>query len=313
MMLDLSQNVGAASPATRDWLARARIMLTYAARQYRLPDLANPRRFTELVQQRKLEDRDPLQTVLMDKLAAKAMAARRLGPEWTIPTIWTGSSLPQHQPFACPAIVKARHGCNQYCVLRHAPDAQSWQALRNLAAKWTAKPYGGWLDEWAYKGVTRGVIAEPLIDGGGGALPVDYKFYVFGGKATHVQVHLDRGGAHRWVLHDRNYRQLVPVADAPPAPRSLAAMLDAAEELATGFDFLRVDFYEVAGKPLFGEFCLYPGSGLDQFAADWIDFELGELWLDAIGRDQPSALAGAVSCTNTSSRSASRVVTSSTV
>ena len=58
-------------------------------------------------------------------------------------------------------------------------------------------------------------------------------------------------------------------------------MLDAAEELARGFDFLRVDFYEVAGKPLFGEFCLYPGSGLDPFAAEWIDDELGRLWADA--------------------------------
>lgn len=66
--------------------------------------------------------------------------------------------------------------------------------------------------------------------------------------------------------------------DAPPPPRTLPAMLSAAEALADGMDFVRVDFYEIAGKPLFGEFCLYPGSGLDPFAADWIDLELGELW-----------------------------------
>ncbi len=58
-------------------------------------------------------------------------------------------------------------------------------------------------------------------------------------------------------------------------------MLEAAEQLARGTDFLRVDFYEVDGQPLFGEFCLYPGSGLDPLAADWIDFELGSLWTRA--------------------------------
>ena len=61
----------------------------------------------------------------------------------------------------------------------------------------------------------------------------------------------------------------------------LAQALKAAETLASGMDFVRVDFYEVGGIPYFGEFCLYPGSGLDPFAADWIDFEMGSLWLNA--------------------------------
>ena len=113
-------------------------------------------------------------------------------------------------------------------------------------------------------------------------LPVDYKIYVFGGQATHVQVHLDRGGRHRWVLHDRNWQQLVACDDRPAAPASLAAMIEAAETLARDTAFLPVDFYEVDGRPRFGEFCLYPGSGFDPFAADWINLELGRLWLQAV-------------------------------
>lgn len=53
--------------------------------------------------------------------------------------------------------------------------------------------------------------------------------------------------------------------------------------------FVRIDFYDTGGKPYFGEFCLHPGSDLGPFAADWIDIELGGLWLDALGID---ALAG---------------------
>ncbi len=256
--------------------------LIYTWRHGRLPDLETAPRFTELIQRRKLDDRDPGQVALMDKIAAKRMAARLLGPEWTTPTLWQGAVLPEAPPFPTPAIVKARHGCNQYAVLREDPAPGEWAALRGRSERWMAGPYGRWLDEWAYAGVPRALIAEPLL-GDGERLPLDYKIYVFGGRATHVQVHLDRAGEHRWVLHDRAFRPLVPGGDRPPAPRSLAAMLSAAETLAQGHDFLRVDFFEVAGAPRFSEFCLYPGSGLDPFAADWIDFELGTLWHAARG------------------------------
>lgn len=219
--------------------------------------------------------------MLMDKIAAKQLVGKRLGADWIVPTLWQGSELPAQIPFAVPAIVKARHGCNQYAVLCDAPDAREWNRLRRLSRRWQRAPYGIWLDEWAYRNVARGLIVEPLL-GGSLPLPIDYKIYVFGGVATHVQVHLDRGGRHRWILHDRNWNPLVCCDDRPAAPNALSAMLEAAEVLARGTDFLRIDFYEVGGKPYFGEFCLYPGSGFDPFAADWIDTSLGALWLSAM-------------------------------
>jgi hypothetical protein len=259
-------------------IARCRITISYTWRHRRLPNLDAPTRFTELVQLRKLHDRTAVQTVLMDKIAAKQLVKGRLGDDWIIPTLWHGSELPAQIPFAVPAIVKARHGCNQYAVLCSDPGARDWHRLRRLSQRWQRAPYGIWLDEWAYRDVPRGLVVEPLL-GGSLPLPIDYKIYVFGGKATHVQVHLDRGGRHRWILHDRNWNPLVDCDDRPAAPVSLAAMLEAAEVLARGMTFLRIDFYEVGGRPYFGEFCLYPGSGFDPFAADWIDESLGALWL----------------------------------
>lgn len=262
-------------------LAQLRIAATYGWRHRRLPDLDTPRRFTELVQRRKLVDRSPFDVTLMDKIAAKRLAEAALGPRWVVPTLWQGTALPAQIPFAVPAVLKARHGCNQYAILCNQPHALAWQRLRWLGQRWQRKPYGRWLDEWAYRDVPRGLLAEPLL---GGRLPppVDYKIYVFGGRATHVQVHLDRLGRHRWILHDRQWTPLVESDDQVAAPLALKAMLEAAETLARGLPFVRVDFYEVDGRPFFGEFCLYPGSGLDRFAEDWIDLELGALWLAAL-------------------------------
>lgn len=263
-------------------LAHIRIEALYAWRHGRRVNLQAPSRFTELVQLRKLKDRSPLQTVLMDKVEAKRLAGSRLGQEWIVPTLWEGRCLPSALPKEGPVMIKARHGCNQYVVLERPPPRQVWRRVQRLSDRWQRKPYGQWLDEWAYRDVERGVIVEPLL-GGRLPLPIDYKIYVFGGVATHVQVHLDRGQQHRWILHDRNWNRLVPTRDKPAAPASLPRLLDAAEELRRGRSFIRVDFYEVERTPYFGEFCLYPGSGLDAFAADWIDVELGRLWLDALG------------------------------
>jgi hypothetical protein len=61
-------------------------------------------------------------------------------------------------------------------------------------------------------------------------------------------------------------------------------MLAAAETLGAGFDFVRNDFYEIDGKPMFGEMTFYPGSGLDKFNPVSLDKMLGQQWLDAGGR-----------------------------
>ena len=108
--------------------------------------------------------------------------------------------------------------------------------------------------------------------------PLDYKIYTFGGRATHVQVHLDRETEHRWMLFDRDWTRVsAPTCDPNPVPpQSLAKMLDAAEKLGSGFDFVRCDFYEVAGQPLFGEMTFYPGSGLDKFAPHFTRQRFGQ-------------------------------------
>lgn len=260
--------------------ARSRVRLTYLARFGRLPNLARPRLFTEWVQWRKLHDRSGHHPALMDKIAAKAMAAAVLGPEWVIPTLWSGRLLPMKPPVRERAMLKARHGCNQNAVLEYPLPGPEWESLRKQTRAWCAAPYGQALDEWAYRPTPRGLLIEPFVSDTG-ALPIDYKIYVFGGRATHVQVHLGRDTRHRWLLHDRDFRPLTATSETVAPPGSLAAMLAGAEALAASEDFMRVDFYEIGGKPLFGEFCLYPGSGLDRFGSPGLDREMGRLWSQA--------------------------------
>lgn len=254
-----------------------RLHLTYLWRHRRLLSLDEPKRFTELIQRRKLIDRDPLIPLLTDKLAAKATVADLLGPDWITPTLWTGTTLPTSQPFAPPFVVKSRHGCKQIRIVRR--ENGDWQAVRRAAMKWMRRPYGQWLDEWGYRDVPRGLLIEPFI-GDESCLPIDYKFYVFHGRVEAIQVHVEREHCHRWALYDRDWQRLSNGDDfkAVAPPSALARMIAGAETLGSPFDFVRVDLYDLDGAPRFGEMTFYPGSGLDRFDPHSLDDWLGRCW-----------------------------------
>ncbi len=255
-------------------LALARVGVAYRWRHGRWPALAVPRRFTEWVQWRKLNDRDPLLARLTDKAHGKRFAAAALGDAFVIPTLWEGATLPAAAQWPMPFIVKANHGCGQFVVVRSETD---YQRARAQAPKWLKRFYGNWLDEWHYRSARRSILIEPFM-GTPDALPIDYKVYVFGGRATMVQMHEGRGSDHRWSQYDREWTRLSTSVGTAPAPQSLPAMLNAAERLCRDHDFMRVDLYEVGGAPIFGEFCLYPGSGLDPFDPPSLDDWLGVQW-----------------------------------
>jgi hypothetical protein len=239
-----------------------------------------PQLFTEWVQHRKLHDRDPRLPVLADKVLAKQFVADLLGKGWATPTLWQGFQLPVKSAWDYPFVVKSRHGCGHIVIVKNDLD---YERARRESRRWTKRNYGAWLDEWLYAQIERGLLVEPLI-GNAEELPIDYKVFVFGGRARFVQVHLGRGeGAHRWIVFDREWQRVSPPsADADPSPpASLAAMLKASEQLGTGFRFVRTDFYDVEGEARFGELTFYPGSGLERVEPPRLNLLMGLLWTAA--------------------------------
>lgn len=267
--------------------------LSYLRAHGRLPNLNNPRRFTEWVFVTKLWGDHETFARLADKVLVKDYVASVVGSSFVVPTLWHGSCLPprEERTWPLPFVLKANHGSGMNALVR-SPGDLDWDVLEAKAEAWLRTGWPAWLCEDWYNRIDRQLLVEPLL-GDSTAAPTDYKVTVFAGRAQFIQVNVDRYGDHRCTFFDRNwmaqpYRLSRPLIEGPyPPPRHLREILEAAEALGRGFDYVRVDFYDLPEGPKVGEMTFSDGSGLSGFKPSYHDLEWGQLWAD--GRTANSA------------------------
>ena len=255
--------------------------MIYRWRHGRWPELDAPQRFTEWVQWRKLNDRRHDARAADRQGACQGGGASAAGADLVIPTLWLGERLPEIAPWPMPFIVKANHGCGQFVVVRDRRrlcDAHG----RSHRCGWR-DAYGGWLDEWHYRAARRLLLVEPYI--GGTVLPLDYKVYVFGGRAALVQLHVGRGRRHRWTQYRPRLDAVVGRSDDRAARRrGWPSMLAAAEAVARARGFPAGRFLLRAGRAQvrgISAFIRAPGSIRSRPTA--LDVALGARWAASIG------------------------------
>jgi len=258
----------------------------YLARLYyrqfgRWPDLDRPGGFNEKIIFKILNDRRPYLTLFSDKLRVRSYVGRT-APMLLLPALYWWSDRAQDLPYeALPKefVLKANHGSGWNCVVRDK-TALRRRDLVKLARAWLLSDFTLVGREWAYKNIRRAVYAEELLRDDRHDAPPDYKLFVFGGKVRVIQVDRDRLTRHTQILYDERWNRIegtVAAAQGEPIARpvSLAAMLDAAELLSAGVDFVRVDLYEIGGKAYFGELTNSPNKGLSPFRPASLDQYLG--------------------------------------
>lgn len=143
--------------------------------------------------------------------------------------------------------------------------------------------------EWIYEGRKHRIIAEKLlIADESGDLP-DYKFFCFNGKVfcsyfmRNYTMHHEQG---ELGFFDRDFNLLMvrrtdfnPISGQPAKPVNYEKMVELAERISEGFPHVRVDFYNIAGKIVFGEMTFFNASGYVEFEPDEFDYQLGEKFI----------------------------------
>jgi hypothetical protein len=222
----------------------------------------------------------------VDKLRAKELAADTVGSEYVLPTLWSGTNIGDLDLDGLPRpfVMKSNCGSGDAIFLREG-DVIDASSLRTRLQQQLRRPYGSLMREWAYSQIEPCILVEPMMINSRGDVPADYKFHVFGGSAKIVELHEGRFRDHR-VNHYSIDWSLLPVEVEVPniatprtPPPQYAQMRRLAEELATGFEYVRVDLYAYGERIVFGEMTFYPGSGLLQFDP-WVwDARYGDHWI----------------------------------
>jgi hypothetical protein len=282
-----------------DWLYIAhKCLLDFRVGHGALPNLLNPRSFSEKIQYRKLFDHRPIFVQFADKLAVRDYVRDRVGDD-VLTKLYYVSENPTDIPVALLPerfVVKPTHGCGWIRIV-HNKSTLDVAELADTCAGWVAENFFYRAGEWAYKNVKPRILFEELLDDGTGAVPYDFKFFVFDGQVRFISVDIDRFGDHRRNMYDTNWNKLNfgfqrASSDLPvPKPERLKEMIEYAELLSAGFDFLRIDLYWTGQRIVFGEITATPASGLEPFWPGGIDRRLGDLWkIDLRGKPKAPLL-----------------------
>ena len=263
-----------------------RVLQCYRAEFGTYPNIISPRDFNEYLQQTKLLNRKRFYSQWADKFLARDYVAERIGRQYLNELIWRGDDLRTVDREKLPQsfIIKANNGWDANIIV-HDKDSFDWQAAYRTSAQWLEGDHSALYGEWQYRWIPPQLIIERLLVGDDGGSPTDYKFFVFHGKVEFVQVDFGRFSNHTRNLYDRNFGKLDVVHDHPnldgpvSKPSCFDEMIRLAEMLANNERFVRVDFYDDNGRPIFGELTLHPHAGLFHFEPPSFNDVLGRVAL----------------------------------
>ncbi len=265
------------------------VVADYFRVYHRLPDLKNPRTFSEKIMWRKLYERDQRMPDLVDKIRVKQIMAKRFGEEFIIPTLAVYNSAEEldftKEPLSqAPFFLKASHGSGMNVIVRKGEVPNS-DNVRKKVEGFLACNHAAVAEEWAYSYVQPRVFVEPYLEDAGRSL-VDYKFHIFDGNLYVIEAIVDRFRNYGVCFFDREWKKLnIGYAGKYPscknvlaAPSRLGDMIKIAETIGKDFSYVRVDLYQIDGAVKFGEITFYPGAGHDKFSPPEWDDKFGQQW-----------------------------------
>lgn len=264
-------------------------LIEYRANIGKKLNLDKPVLYNEKIQWLKLNDHNPLYTTIVDKFKVKPYVSKLCGDEYIIPTIakWDDADEINIDNLPNQFVLKTNHsGGNTGVVICKDKKTFDLEAAKKKLKKSLLTDSYKVSREWPYKNVKRCVIAEPYMEDSATGELRDYKFFCFNGepKALFVASERQKKEEPCFDFFDMNYNHLNlrcshPQAEIPPQkPQSFEEMIRLAKILSKEFIHVRVDLYEINGRPYFGELTLYHWEGLMPFYPEEWNYTFGS-WL----------------------------------
>lgn len=242
-------------------------------------NIDDPKTLIEKITWMELHTDTSMWTLCADKYRVREYIAQcglsdflpKLYGHWDDPETIDFSQLPNQ------FVLKANNGCGTVMVVKDKKTLDEIQVKKTLK-KWVSRLFGYMGAQSHYLSIKPCIIAEELLQqepSHAAFSPhslVDFKVWCINGMPESVLVTYNRHkGKHDLDLYDLswkrkkdciNFNGSFGYSEQPlPKPKSLDKMLEMAQILSKGFPEMRVDFYEVDGRPVIGELTLSAGYG----------------------------------------------------
>lgn len=257
--------------------------LVNAPRLVYWPNIKEPRTFNERLLYRKLRETNNTFSVIADKSEVRHFVSSRVDED-VLNEVYHITEDPESIPFSSlPSQFVIKTG-NKGCIIIDDIGGTNIQDIIEECREAMDEPYGKNKHEYWYRNTNPKLIVEKKLHGQVSKIPLDYKFFVFHGNVKCIQVDYARFTNHSrrlylpdWTPLDVRYEY--PLGPTTEEPENLNDMIEIAESIGSGFDFVRVDLYDTKYQGIvFGEITLAPESGGGQFIPVEFDFKLGEYW-----------------------------------
>ncbi len=180
-----------------------------------------------------------------------------------------------------PCVIKTNNGCGTNIIVRKSADMNPEKIRRQLKS-WLRYPYGQLSGQPHYSKIAPKILCEEYLEQvpGSDELPYDYKFFCFNGKPEFILYYNGRKlNSHKtynlafdtdWNVIEGAVRN--PSPEVAPRPEAFEKMLSMAATLSEGIQFVRVDFYAIGSRVVFGEMTLTPDVVMNftpEFLSRW--------------------------------------------
>ena len=250
--------------------------------------LKNPIEINEKLIWLKLYYHPNILTQLADKYKVREYIATKIGTSYLnelygfyeTPEAIDFDSLPKQ------FVIKVNHSCRKNIIITDRSEIDIPKIKKTLHQWLRYDQYKKVGFEWAYKNIKPGIVIEKFLTEENFQHITDYKFHCFNGKVKIVHLIKEQNGQQHQAFYNEHF-EIFPcnttskkhwfVKDGEvEKPALFDKMVHLAEILADRFPFVRIDFYHIEQKIIFGEITFYPGDAKFEFIPDSYNKIIGD-------------------------------------
>ncbi|MBE3330437.1 MULTISPECIES: ATP-grasp fold amidoligase family protein [Enterobacter] len=263
------------------------------------PDIKSPTTLSEKICHRLVYDHNNLYTMLADKLAVREYVASRTTRVKAVPLIGVYHRF-SHIDFSTlpdQFVLKCNHDSGSTIICTNKNQFNYRQARKKLTLALKKNLYYT-TREWQYKNIIPVILCEPYVDlfnnADRNSTPEMLRIHCFHGVAHYVEADFTDDLGREFInVYDRHWNlqpfqmEYPNTPVAPGEPKLFREALLAAQELAKGLDYCRVDLMLKSDEIYFSEITLSPKRGkLRITPLEW-DTKLGDIWQLPLSAGRP--------------------------